>query len=45
MPTASLGHTSDDLAVGTLADHQGGFEVSIGLEMSDYREKLLMPGA
>jgi len=44
MPAAFLGHTGNDLAVGTFADHQRWFEGSVTLEMSYGGEEMLMPG-
>jgi hypothetical protein len=43
MPAGLLGNTGDDVTVFALADHQGGVTGSIGLEVADGREKLLVP--
>ena len=43
MPAGLLGNTGDDVTVFALADHQGGVIGSIGLEVVDGREKLLVP--
>jgi hypothetical protein len=45
MPTASFGDIRDDLAIGTLTDHERRFEVAVVLEMSDGGKELLVPGA
>ena len=45
MPAGFLGNTGDDVTVFTLADHQGGLIDSIGLEVADGREELLVPAA
>lgn len=43
MPAGFLGNTGDDVTVFALADHQGGVIGSIGLEVADGREELLVP--
>ena len=45
MPAGFLGNTGDDVAVFALADHQGGVIGSIGLEVADGHEELLVPAA
>lgn len=45
MPAGFLGNPGDDVAIFTLADHQGRAIGGIGLIVTNGREKLLMPAA
>jgi hypothetical protein len=44
VPAAFFCNAGNDIAVGTFADHQGGLEVSVFLEVSYCGKEVLMPG-